>query len=324
MAKKITRGISREFAHAFKKSELWTLYNEHKDELLIGVRNEYLNLYYDCASIAKITYNKLDKKIVCTIHKKYIERVPDNDAKVYVQIDPGEIYRDYKDIKIKCDTKNTQEKKAQSKLVLLNNANERSNWYCIDIEYKKAFPNKAERDKSGYTGRFDIIALSKTKPRRLAVIELKYGSKAMGGKSGVHKHAEDFFRLNDNDDYKQQFKLEIIDVVHSLEDLGIPVPFAVSDEQEIGIPEFYFITLNNNAKKNASTPMQTMAGYLFNDKRWGCKELTTERSVENDFGDITRKDNGFSATFLFSKSTIENITIKEIIDGVYDERIIPV
>ena len=46
MKKKITRGISKDFAEAFKQSELYKLYREHKAELFIGVRNNYLNLYY--------------------------------------------------------------------------------------------------------------------------------------------------------------------------------------------------------------------------------------------------------------------------------------
>lgn len=54
--KKITRGISENFADAFKKSQLYQLYEKHKDELLIGIRNDYLNLYYNCDSIAKIEY----------------------------------------------------------------------------------------------------------------------------------------------------------------------------------------------------------------------------------------------------------------------------
>ncbi len=77
-------------------------------------------------------------------------------------------------------------------------------------------------------------------------------------------------------------------------------------------------------KKYASTPKQTMAGYLFNDKRWGCKKLTTKASVEKMFGDITKKDNKFFATFLFSKAMLEKIEITDIIDGTYDERILPV
>jgi len=89
-------------------------------------------------------------------------------------------------------------------------------------------------------------------------------------------------------------------------------------------PDFYFITLNNKAKKeNTSTPKQTMAGYLFKDKRWGCKKLSTKYCVETDFGDITKKANNFQATFLFSKATLKNIGVTDIIDGGYDDRIIP-
>jgi hypothetical protein len=67
-----------------------------------------------------------------------------------------------------------------------------------------------------------------------------------------------------------------------------------------------------------------MAGYLFNEKRWGCKRLSTKKSIESQFGDITKKDNKFCATFLFSKDTLDKIGITDIIDGGYDERIIPV
>ncbi len=66
-----------------------------------------------------------------------------------------------------------------------------------------------------------------------------------------------------------------------------------------------------------------MAGYLFKDYRWGCKRLTKDKCVEKDFGDITKKNNKFHATFLFSKATLENIGITDIIDSVYYERIIP-
>ena len=56
MAKKLGRGISQEFAKEFKKTDLYNLYQENKDELIIGVRNNSLNLYYNCDSIAKITF----------------------------------------------------------------------------------------------------------------------------------------------------------------------------------------------------------------------------------------------------------------------------
>ena len=67
-----------------------------------------------------------------------------------------------------------------------------------------------------------------------------------------------------------------------------------------------------------------MAAYLFKDKRWECKELSEKYNVQREFKiDVTKKNSKFYATFLFSKEKIKNLTINDIIDGNYDERIIP-
>ncbi len=324
---KITRGITKDFAEAFKKSELYTLWREHKDELFIGVRNDYLNLYYNCDSIAKIEYKKQDEKIDCEIDKYYLDgnHYNSKDKEKRLKIELKEIYKQFEVIKKHSNNKATPEKKAQSKLVLLNNENLDSNWFCIDVEYVKSFNNRAEKKEADFNGRFDIIALTKMKPYKVALIELKYGSGAIGGTSGIYKHVEDFSKFCEKGYFEGQLKQEIIEIVKSLKELGIAVPFETPEKSDILTPEFYFITLDNNAEKeNASTPKQTMAGYLFNDKRWGCRKLTTKDSVEKKFGDITKKDNKFFATFLFSKATLENIGIIDIIDGAYDERILPV
>ncbi len=324
---KITRGISKDFAEAFNKSELYKLWGEHKDELFIGVRNDYLNLYYNCDSIAKIEYKKQDEKIDCEIDKYYLDgnHYNSKDKEKRLKIELKEIYKQFEVIKKHSNNKATPEKKAQSKLVLLNNENLDSNWFCIDVEYVKSFNNRAEKKEADFNGRFDIIALTKMKPYKVALIELKYGSGAIGGTSGIYKHVEDFSKFCEKGYFEGQLKQEIIEIVKSLKELGIAVPFETPEKSDILTPEFYFITLDNNAEKeNASTPKQTMAGYLFNDKRWGCRKLTTKDSVEKKFGDITKKDNKFFATFLFSKATLENIGIIDIIDGAYDERILPV
>lgn len=324
--KKITRGISKDFAKAFKQSELYKLYGEHKYELFIGVRNDYLNLYYNCDSIAKIEYKKQVKKIVCEIDKYYLDGKHYNSkekGKRY-KIEQNEICKQYEVIKNHSNAKATPEKKAQSKLVLLNNNNKDSNWFCIDVEYIKQFNNITEKEKAEFNGRFDIIALSKAKPHRVALIELKYGSGAIGGKSGIYKHVEDFTKFCEKDYFQGHLKNEIIEIIKSQIELGLSVPIELPTEKDVLSPDFYFITLDNNAKdKNSSTPKQTMAGYLFDNKRWGCKKLTTKDSVESKFGDITRKDNKFYATFLFSKETLKSLRITDIIDSSYDEIIIP-
>ena len=324
MTNKITRGISKDFADEFLKSDLYKFYLKNNYELIIGVRNNYLNLYYNCDSIAKIKLTKGD--IVCEIDKYYLDGKHYNskDREKHFIIPQKQMIEQYPNIKKNSETKTTPEKKVQSKLVILNNKNPNSNWYCIDLEYVKAFRNKDEKDKANFNGRFDIIALSKMKPHKVALIELKYGSGAIGGTSGIYKHVEDFSKFCEKGYFEGQLKQEIIEIVKSQKELGIAVPFESPEEFDKLTPEFYFITLDNNAEKeNASTPMQTMAGYLFKDKRWGCKRLSTKHCVETDFGDITKKRNKFHATFLFSRETLDNIKINDIIDGNYDERILP-
>ena len=324
MPKKITRGISAEFAKVFTKSDLYNFFLKNKSELIIGVRNNYLNLYYNCDSIAKIKYTK--GSIVCEIDKYYLDgkHYGSRDKEKYYVINQSQIIKQYNDIKTNSDAKATQEKEAQSKLVILNNENPDSNWYCLDVEYVKAFNNQDEKDKANFNGRFDIIAISKNKPHRVALIELKYGNGAIGGTSGIYKHVNDFIKFIDKDFFEKHLKQEIIEIIQSQLNLGISVPFVLPKKEEFLTPEFYFITLNNNAKKlNGSIPKQTMAGYLFKDYRWGCRRLSTKYCVETDFGDITKKNNKFQATFLFSKAIIENVKITDIIDGCYDERIMP-
>jgi hypothetical protein len=291
------------------------------------VRNNYLNLYYNCDSIAKIAYKKQDRKIVCEIDKYYLDgrHYRSKQKEKRYRIEPSEICKQYEIIKKYSNDKVNLEKKAQSKLILLNNGNKESNWFCIDVEYVKQFNNQNEKKEAAFNSRFDIIALSKAKPHRIALIELKYGIGAIGKKSGIYKHVKDFAKFCEKNYFQSHLKNEIIEIIKSQIELGISVPIELPAEKDISSPEFYFITLNNNADKakNSSTPKQTMAGYLFKDYRWGCKRLSKEKCVEKDFGDITKKNNKFQANFLFSKATVKNLAITDIIDGGYDEKIIP-
>ena len=318
------RGIDSDFAEAFKKSELYKLYEEHKDELFIGVRNNYLNLYYNSDSIAKVTYT--GKEIKCEIDRYYLEgkHYSSEDKGKKEKVEPIEIYNQYEVIKKNSDKTKSDEKKAQSKLVLLNNQNTDSNWFCVDIEYIRQYNNQEEKKLAGFNARFDIIALSKEKPHRVALIELKYGKKALGGESGIYKHVSDFYKFQEKGVFDSHLKHEILEIVKSRIDLGVSCFTEGPKTNELLAPEFYFITLDNNAESiRGTTPKQSMAGYLFNKKgRWGSKRLSTKR-VEPDFGDVTKKSNKFHATFLFSNSTNVNLSIKDIIDGEYDEKIYP-
>lgn len=302
--KKLTRGISEEFAEAFKSSDLYDLYQMHQDEIFIGVRNQYLNLYYNCDSIAKV---KLSGKVItCETNPYYL-----GTSGKTKNTDPAEILAQYDEIKKKSDKKSTDEKKAQAKLVLLNNNNPESKWYCFDVEWVKAFENQTQKDHADFYGRFDIMAIAKEKPHRVALIELKYGSRAIGGASGICKHIGDFKTFKDKRYFNRQ---EVCDIISSQKNLGVAIPVGLQDliPENIGGYDFYVITLNNNATKG-STPKQTMAGYLFDEERWGCKRIAS-KTVESDFGDVTKVTNPLHVHFLFSTQTLDNLTINDIIE----------
>jgi hypothetical protein len=322
--KKLTRGIDKEFAEAFKQSELFDLYEEYKDELFIGVRNNYLNLYYNCLSVAKVEYKR--RKLICETSEKYLYGT---DNSKYIKMSPCNIYNNYATIKGNIDRKSTPEKKAQSKLVILNNANESSKWFCTDVEWAKAFENKQQKDDTDFNVRFDIIAISKMNNHKVVIIELKYGRQAVGGSSGIYKHIENFNKYQDEGYFD---KKEIIDIIKSQEMLGVHMPVELRNlEKEWENPkageikyDFYVITLDNNSETpKHDTPKQTMAAYLFKSKRWGCKKLARGPKVEEIFGDVTKKGNKLQVTFLFSKQTLDNLKIDDVIDGNYDDTEIP-
>lgn len=309
--RKITRGISREFSENFKKCELYELSQKHRDEIFIGVRNNYLNLYYNCDSIAKVEYKK--GEITCVIDKYYLDGKHYKGRDKRMIIAPSEICNNYKVIKVNSNKKATNEKKSQSKLVLLNNNNNNSNWHCFDVEWVKAFENQQQKNDAKFYGRFDIMAISKKKPHKVALIELKYGSGAIGGKSGIFKHIDDFKKYQDKSYYDKQEVKEIIEIQKML---GVNIPDELKDLkiEYIGDYKFYVITLNNNAEReNGSTPKQTMAGYLFNDYRWNCKKISS-KTVQTCFGDVTDINNSIHVSFLFSTQTLDDLSINDILD----------
>lgn len=313
--KKITRGINKNFADAFKQSELYMLYVDHKDELFIGVRNNYLNLYYNCDSIAKVEYKQ--GEIICEVDKYYLDGNHYKGRNKTKKINASEIYKNYQTIKANSNGKATDEKKSQSKLVLLNNNNIFSKWYCFDVEWVKSFENQQQKSEAKFNGRFDIMAISKQKPHKVALIELKYGSGAIGGESGIFKHIEDFKKYKDKNYFNKQ---EVYDIIESQKILEIDIPEELENLQikDIEGYKFYVITLNNNPEKG-STPKQTMSGYLFNDKRWNCKRIST-KTVQKNFGDVTDNSNLLHVNFLFSTQTLASLTINDILESGDYER----
>ena len=294
--------IDKAFCEAFKRTKFYTeIYQKHKDEIIIGIRDGYINLYYNCDSIAKIRVGQPSKALLASYYTDKKTRSLSDEE--YVSF--------YNSIKEKSDRRDKKEKQAQERLFIDNNSNPSSAWFCIDVEFTKSLRGK----NTAEDWRFDIIAISKTAPYRVALIELKYGKKAIGGKSGIRTHVRDFYAFHKGNRYID-LKDEIVSIVKSLQEIGVDVPYNLTEisTNEFAIyPEFYFITIDNNIA-GASTPEQTMSGYLFKDKRWNCKKISKSVIEGGDYFTLTENDKDFKPIFLFSSATLPNIRIQDILD----------
>ncbi|MBR4389912.1 MAG: hypothetical protein IKT00_12115 [Prevotella sp.] len=299
--------IDNAFADSFKKSLFYNnIYVNHKNEIIIGVRDSFINLYYNCDSIAKIEVKNPNK---CIIDKYYTNgeknKLTDNE---FVSL--------YDTIIENSNKRKKNEKQAQQRLFMDNNNNSESKWFCIDVEYTKSLQGKRKAED----WRFDIIAISKDSPFHVALIELKYGASALKEPSGIRTHVKDFYSFFKNKKF-ETLKPEIITIIHKLHILGVDVPESlrnVSIENFASEPEFYFITLNDNPDGNSNnTPKQTMSGYLFSDKRWKCNRLSSLIKKEGDYFDMIEHNSTFRPVFLFSKATLPDIQIKDILDRTY-------
>lgn len=308
----------KNFISDFTKTDFFNyLYKKHLQELVVGVRHNYINLYYNCDSIAKIIWNVKTKSFIASINGYYLGKT---EKKGNLNINANDIIENYETIKNYSQTKSTDEKRAQQALILANNTNPNAKWYCFDLEYKKEYKNINARN-GNFQGRFDIIAIEK-ETKQIAFIELKYGSNAIGGKSGIRTHVKDFYQFYGKDSngeaYFDDFKTEAVSMLSALEILDENYPESLRKIKVDMInakPSFYFITLDNNASKpNASTPKQTMSGYLFKDKRWGAKKVSDLVATQGDFYSLIHRDKSFNPYFLFSQSKLPDLKINDILD----------
>ena len=140
--------IDENFADSFKQSKFYKdIYSKHNDEVIIGIRDGFINLYYNCDSIAKI---EVGNPAIAKIDSYYIDGMKSC-------LNEDEIVGYYDTIKKNSDRRNKQEKQAQQRLFIDNNNNLSSEWFCIDVEYTKSLQGKENAE--GW--RFDIIAITK-------------------------------------------------------------------------------------------------------------------------------------------------------------------
>lgn len=284
------------------KNSKFLLEVENNKNLVVGIRDEYINIYHNCDSLAKIEFKK--GEIKTSVGGYYVGK------KGTQIISEDEWAKNLDTLIANSELRNTNEKKAQSQLFIKNNQNPDALYFCIDLEYTKTSEN----------WRFDIIAIEKAFPHNVALIELKYGSKSLGGKSGIRKHIIDYYEFHKENKYSQ-LKTELIDIIKSLSVLGIDIPDEIrglKSEDLAHTPTYYFITLDNNGETpRHATAQMSMSGYLFTNKLWGCKRLSDSVKDEGDCYSLIRNDKTFNPTFLFSDVTLDNIGA---IDNIVNSR----
>lgn len=275
------------------KNSKFLLEVENNKNIVVGIRDEYINIYHNCDSLAKIEFKK--GEIKTSVGGYYVGK------KGTQIISEDEWAKNLDTLIANSELRNTNEKKAQSRLFINNNQNNDALYFCIDLEYTKTSEN----------WRFDIIAIEKAAPHNVALIELKYGSKAIGGKSGIRKHIIDYYEFHKENKYSQ-LKTELIDIIKSLSAIAIDIPDEINNlkvEDLANAPTYYFITLDNNREtQRHSTPQMSMSGYLFNDKLWECKRVSDSVTNEGDCYSLIRNDKSFNPIFLFSDVTLDNMS----------------
>ena len=335
--KKLTRGLDPIHLEKFKNSEWFKkVYQKNKDELFLGIRNNYINIYYKGMNIAK-SQGRFEKAY---ISDRYLGNKGESKEKSisYDEFNKKGYETIIKNVEehVNKEKKEKREKRVQQELILRNNENYKkgkSNWFCIDMEYSKQRKNKQENQGENY-GRFDIIAVNtRNKPYRVALIELKVGEGAISGESGLRKHALDWHKFKDKELFNKTEKnpenyllKEIVEIINNniyLEDGNYPIK-KVNEKDFKTEPEFYFLICSGNM--NFEEIKNETRKYLWSKekcKQYGIKNVSSKNIEEDEeIGyDITKKGAGILyCNFLFAEKEGENI--EDIIeDKNYDRKI---
>ena len=287
---KLTRGIDRKFAAVFTKTAVYKLLIKHPRELFLGIRNNYINIYYRGLRICKGTI--VDGRFRAEIASRYLGL---NGSEGYVDISASELARKYRRIRKNIDkhyANMNKEKDMLQRLVNNNNGNRDSEWVCVDIKYRMQRGSGAEPDPV----KFDIIAFTKVAPHRVALIELKCEAKTIGGKIGIVKHLYDYYEFFKSGDFENYLMPELIDIVRSYGRVFPDNPHmgaAISADTFSKKPEFFFITLEDTEDRAKDKLLRHIR-----DDVPGAAENNLTRELGFDI--TTQNDEGFNPIFLFS------------------------
>lgn len=309
------RSINKELINKFTISELHQLIK--KEGVIACIRNNAIGIYYNSDRVAKVFLSR--DKLKCEVSSYYLSDfylTGIRQKSKTLTVSDMEIIEKFETIILNSRLRETPEKKAQQHLIQLNNSNNESEWFCFDIEYRQS--TTIQMDIPKFDGRFDILAISKNAPHRIAVIELKYGDGAIGGESGIVKHLKDFKNFNKSESCKKNFVCEIPTILNNLSEIGYDIPSILTSESiEICKHiEFYVICLYEG-----ETTKGTVGGYLFDKKRpdWLTKRISKKHNAVTELGlDVESPTCPIDIKFLFKKvNSPTNFNIPDILNPQY-------
>jgi hypothetical protein len=230
------------------------------DMLMLAIRNNYINIYYRGGNLLRVKeQGKYSYQTGFDVNyaKNPEIPLPEVPPAIKCQADARKWVDAFPHLKQIMDfyfsDKSKAEREFQQLVVRENNHSTISNeseYFILDIEFAD----------SGLGARFDMLAIRWLASQRkngsncrAALIEMKYGDRALGGTAGLLKHLQDIDKLtSDNDKYKSL--LETIESqFNQLDELGLLRFNRCSNGTKVKLvtndkPEVIFVLANHNPR----------------------------------------------------------------------------
>lgn len=318
MSEKLERGLDKEIVDFImddpRGTDLKNILSNLKElGVFVGIRNNYIDIYYEAFGAMNICVNNSKCGTTCKTNNKFWgNNKKDGYSEIEINLDNLHkcidgikrhinVSANHKDVKKR---RYYKEKRCQHQIILKNNLNDLSDWYCVDMEYVL---QRKDSSEDSY-GRFDIVAISKhinpkSKKYDVALIELKVDSSAFDSKgkktqntaeawsnavdalrssgkkvtlqdreikkfgSGILGHFSDYVRYMESDGFNK-LKREICNIISNKRTLGLCSEelFADLDETKINeIPQIVFLIYARDEK------VSSLITKFNNRVNFGCK-----------------------------------------------------